>query len=73
MHCRTGNSWSEAIKAYKNAIAIDQIVFAQLYIDMFEMLLIDKNDTAAAYALANEIILERGSEDPELGLRLQFR
>jgi len=66
MHCRTGNSWSEAIKAYKNAIAIDQIVFAQLYIDMFEMLLIDKNDTAAAYALANEIILERGSEDPEL-------
>jgi len=60
------NSWDDARAAYENAIAIDQVVFADQYIELFTMLLIDKEDIAGAYAFANEIITERGSEDPEL-------
>jgi thiol-disulfide isomerase/thioredoxin len=63
---RSGNSWDDARIAYENAIAIDPVVFADQYIELFTMLLIDKEDIAGAYAFANEIITERGSEDPEL-------
>ncbi len=63
---RAGNSWAEATKAYENAIEIDKMVFAHLYIENFNMLLIDKNDPTAAYAYINNVILERGPEDPEL-------
>lgn len=63
---RAGNSWAEATKAYENAIKIDKIVFAELYLEQFKMLLIDKNDPTAAYALASKVIVDRGSEDPEL-------
>jgi len=63
---RAGNSWSEATKAYENAIEIDKIVFAHLYIEQFKMLLLDKNDPTAAYAYINNVIIERGSEDSEL-------
>ncbi|MDP7005692.1 MAG: TlpA disulfide reductase family protein [Phycisphaerales bacterium] len=65
-HFRSLNSWADASAAYKNAIAIDPIVFAELYIDLFEMLLVEKKDIAAAYQLAGKIITERGPEDPEL-------
>jgi len=65
-HFRSLNSWSESIKAYTNAIAIDPVIFAHLYIEEFEMLLLEKKDTAAAYALAELVITQRGSEDPEL-------
>ena len=63
---RSGNSWAEAQKAYENAIAIDKMVFAELYVDLIEMLLTDKNDPTAAYAYIDEVITNRGSEDPEL-------
>ena len=63
---RAGNSWSEAKKAYDNAIAIDKVVFAHLYIEQFRMLLNDKNDPTAAYAYIANVVVERGSEDPEL-------
>ncbi len=63
---RAGNSWDEATKAYANAIEIDKIVFAELYLEQFKMLLIDKNDPTTAYAFINKVVLERGSEDPEL-------
>ena len=63
---RSLQSWDPAQKAYENAIAIDPIVFADQYIELFNMLLIDKRDVASAYALADKIITERGSEDPEL-------
>jgi thiol-disulfide isomerase/thioredoxin len=63
---RALNSWSDAERAYKNAIAIDQIVFADVYLELFEMYLVDKKNSLDAYKLAQEIITERGSEDPEL-------
>ena len=63
---RAGNSWAEAAKAYDNAIAIDEMVFAKLYIEQFNMLLIDKNDPEAAYAYITNVMLTRGSDDPEL-------
>ncbi len=63
---RAGNSWAEAQKAYENAIAIDKMVLAKYYIDLVEMLLIDKNDPTAAYAYIESVIADRGSEDPEL-------
>ena len=63
---RAGKSWSEAKKAYDNAIAIDKVVFAHLYIEQFRMLLNDKNDPTAAYAYISNVVTERGSEDPEL-------
>ncbi len=66
IHFRTLNSWSDSRKAYENAIAIDPIVFAELNIELFEMYLLEKRDTAAAYILANKIIKDRGPEDPEL-------
>ena len=65
-HFSSLNSWDEARNAYENAIAIDPIVFADQYIELFKMLLIDKKNTSEAYALAEKIITERGSEDPEL-------
>jgi thiol-disulfide isomerase/thioredoxin len=63
---RNGNSWAEATKAYENAIKIDKIVFAELYLEQLEMLLVDKKDPAAAYAFVNKVIIDRGSEDPVL-------
>tara|TARA_B100000959_G_scaffold286944_1_gene368201 strand:+ start:575 stop:1627 length:1053 start_codon:yes stop_codon:yes gene_type:complete len=63
---RAGNSWAEAQKAYENAIEIDKMVFADLYIELIKMLLVDKNDPTAAYAYIAELISSRGSEDPEL-------
>jgi thiol-disulfide isomerase/thioredoxin len=63
---RAGNSWAEASKAYDNAIAIDNMVFAELYIEQFNMLLIDKKDPTAAYKYITKIMLERGAEDSEL-------
>jgi thiol-disulfide isomerase/thioredoxin len=63
---RSLNSWSEAARAYENAIAIDQIIFADLYLELFEMYLVDKGDAREAYKRADIIITERGSEDPEL-------
>jgi thiol-disulfide isomerase/thioredoxin len=63
---RSLSSWSEAERAYENAIAIDNIIFADLYLELFEMYLVDKGDAFSAYALAQKIITERGSEDPEL-------
>jgi len=63
---RAGNSWTEAAKAYENAIEIDNMVFAYLYLEHFHMLLIDKKDPTAAYAYVQKVITERGSEDPEL-------
>jgi tetratricopeptide (TPR) repeat protein len=63
---RSLNSWADARSAYEEAIAIGPIVFADQYIELFKMLLIDKRDEEAAYALATKIITERGSEDPEL-------
>ncbi|MBC8202076.1 MAG: TlpA family protein disulfide reductase [Planctomycetes bacterium] len=63
---RSLSSWSEAARAYENAIAIDQIIFADLYLELFEMYLVNKGDAFSAYALAQKIISERGSEDPEL-------
>jgi tetratricopeptide (TPR) repeat protein len=61
-----GQSWSAAMKSYNEAIAMDKIVFAKLYIDQFKMLLLKKRDTDAAYTLALKIIDTRGEEDPEL-------
>lgn len=61
-----GQSWSAAMVSYNEAIAMDKIVFAKLYIDQFEMLLLKKRDTDAAYTLASKIIATRGEEDPEL-------
>jgi tetratricopeptide (TPR) repeat protein len=54
------------MKSYNEAIAMDKIVFAKLYIDQFKMLLLKKRDTDAAYTLALKIIDTRGEEDPEL-------
>ena len=65
-HFRSLNSWDDARNAYENAIAIGPKVFADQYIELFKMLLIEKRDEKAAYELANKIITERGSEDPEL-------
>ena len=62
----TGQSWSAAMKSYNQAIEIDKMVFAELYIEQFKMLLLKKRDTDAAYALASKIIATRGEEDPEL-------
>jgi thiol-disulfide isomerase/thioredoxin len=61
-----GQSWESAKKTYSEAIAIDKMVFAKLYIDQFKMLLLKKRDTNAAYAFAMNIITTRGEEDPEL-------
>jgi len=61
-----GQSWSAAMKSYNEAIEMDKMVFAELYIEQFEMLLLKKRDTDAAYALALKIIDTRGEEDPEL-------
>ena len=61
-----GQSWSAATKSYNEAIAMDKMVFADLYIEQFKMLLLKKRDTDAAYALALKIIDTRGEEDPEL-------
>ena len=63
---RAGNSWTEATKAYENAIKIDKIVFADLYLEQFKMLLVDKDDPTSAYAYVNKVVVDRGSEDPEL-------
>jgi thiol-disulfide isomerase/thioredoxin len=63
---RSMKSWPEAVRAYENAIAIDQIVFAELYLELFEMFLVEKKDPVSAYALAQKVITDRGSEDPEL-------
>ena len=61
-----GQSWSAAMKSYNEAIEMDKMVFAELYIEQFKMLLLKKRDTDAAYALALKIIDTRGEEDPEL-------
>ena len=61
-----GQSWSAAMKSYNQAIEMDKMVFAKLYIEQFKMLLLKKRDTDAAYALASKIITTRGEEDPEL-------
>jgi tetratricopeptide (TPR) repeat protein len=63
---RSLSSWSEAVRAYKNAIAIDQIIFADLYLELFEMYLVDENNPDKAYDFVQLKITERGSEDPEL-------
>jgi len=63
---RESSSWREATKAYENAIAIDQIVFAELYLELFDMYLLDMKEPDRAYALAQTVITDRGSEDPEL-------
>ena len=60
------SSWSEAVRAYENAIAIDQVIFAELYLELFEMYLVDKGDALSAYKLVKDTITDRGSEDPEL-------
>jgi thiol-disulfide isomerase/thioredoxin len=61
-----GQSWSAATKLYNEAIEMDKMVFAKLYIEQFRMLLLEKRDTDAAYAFASKIITTRGEEDPEL-------
>ena len=61
-----GQSWSAAINSYNEAIAIDEMVFAELYIEQFKMLLLKKRDMNAAYAHAMNIIALRGEDDPEL-------
>jgi len=61
-----GQSWEAAKKSYSEAIAMDKMVFAELYIEQFKMLLLKKRDTNAAYAFAMSIIATRGEEDPEL-------
>lgn len=61
-----GQSWTQAAKAYNEAIAIDQMVFADLYIEQFKMLLLKKRDTNGAYQFAATIIATRGEDDPEL-------
>jgi thiol-disulfide isomerase/thioredoxin len=61
-----GQSWESAKKSYNEAIEIDQMVFAELYIEQFKMLLLKKRDTNAAYAFAMKIIASRGEKDPEL-------
>lgn len=61
-----GQSWSAATNSYNEAIAMDKMVFAELYIEQFKMLLLKKRDTDAAYALAMKIITTRGEDDPEL-------
>jgi thiol-disulfide isomerase/thioredoxin len=61
-----GQSWEAAKKSYSEAIAIDKMVFAELYIEQFKMLLLKKRDIDAAYAFAMKIIATRGEEDPEL-------
>jgi tetratricopeptide (TPR) repeat protein len=63
---RSSDSWPEAVRAYENAIAIDQIVFAELYLDLFEMYLIDMKKPDRAYDWVKTVITDRGSEDPEL-------
>jgi thiol-disulfide isomerase/thioredoxin len=63
---RAGNSWSEASKAYDNAIKIDEMVFAHLYVEQFNMILIDKKDPESAYKYITKIMITRGAEDPEL-------
>ena len=63
---RSGKSWKVAKKAYDNAIAIDPFIFAHLYIEQAQMLLLDKKDPTAAYSYLDKIITERGAEDPEL-------
>jgi thiol-disulfide isomerase/thioredoxin len=60
------NSWAEAEKHYKNAISVDNFIFARLYLELFEMLLLEQRDTVGAYKLIEEVMLTRGSEDPEL-------
>ncbi|MBC8202766.1 MAG: redoxin domain-containing protein [Planctomycetes bacterium] len=61
-----GQSWDAAKRSYNEAIAIDKMIFAELYIEQFKMLLLKKRDTNAAYAFAMSIITTRGEEDPEL-------
>jgi thiol-disulfide isomerase/thioredoxin len=61
-----GQSWESAKKKYNEAIAIDKMVFAELYIEQFKMLLLKKRDTNAGYDFAAKIIATRGEEDPEL-------
>ena len=61
-----GQSWAQAMKAYNEAIENDQMVFADLYIEQFKMLLLKKRDTNGAYQFAATIIATRGEDDPEL-------
>jgi len=61
-----GQSWEAAKKSYSEAIVIDKMVFAELYIEQFKMLLLKQRDTNAAYSFAMDIITTRGEEDPEL-------
>ena len=63
---RNRQSWADATKAYENAIAIDPIVFARLHIELLEMYLVEQRNTDEAYAYADKVITDRGSEDPEL-------
>ncbi len=60
------NSWAEAEKHYNQAIGVDQFVFAKLYLELFEMLLLEQGDTTGAYKLIGDVMLTRGSDDPEL-------
>jgi len=63
---RSLNSWADAEKHYKDAINVDPYIFAELNLELFEMLLLEQGDTAGAYKLVADIALSRGSEDPEL-------
>ena len=63
---RSLSSWPEAVRAYENAIAIDQIVFAELYLELFEMYLLEMKEPDRAYDWVKTVITDRGSEDPEL-------
>jgi thiol-disulfide isomerase/thioredoxin len=63
---RALNSWAEAEKHYEDAIAVDPYIFANLYLELFEMLLLEQGDTEGAYKLVSKVALSRGSEDPEL-------
>ncbi|MDP6541741.1 MAG: TlpA disulfide reductase family protein [Phycisphaerales bacterium] len=61
-----GQSWQQALNSYQTAIEIDEMVFAELYIEQFKMLLLKKRDANEAYKFASKIIASRGEEDPEL-------
>ena len=63
---RAGNSWREAAAAYDDAIRYDEMVFAELNIELFNMILIEEKDPATAYSYINKTVLARGVDDPEL-------
>ncbi len=65
-----GPSWEAAKRLYSEVLAVDKMIFAELYLEQFEMLLLKKRDTNAAYEFAMQIIKTRGEEDPELLLWL---